>query len=273
MGKRKKAVQNNNLQVALFFAVFVGSLLIISLAFKFVLLVKQSSFDGSNRFTILLSNGKMDKKVISVSPETQALSLLTIHGSIAASRVSRFLETPIDGKITYTKEVEDYSQKSTEELFRSFIIGYKNLTTDLTIIDLVRLWHFSRTLSSSSITASDISSTLEEGRIDKISYSLFNDQSILEEKMSIQIINGAEVSGLGNRLARFITNIGGNVIAVATADKEIKKSEIIYVGEEKPYTVLRLEKILGFPAVKTTKVGLSDITIQVGKDRLNSLVF
>lgn len=271
MGRRKKT-NTNNLQIAAIFAIFVGSLLVISLLLKLFLLIRQSTFDGVNRFTIAVSNNKDAKTVISASSDTQSLSVLTIKGSIPLSRIGKFLETPIDGKISDSAYVEDLNQKNIEKTLRSMILRYKNLQTNLTIIDLARLWFFSRTLSYSSILTSEISTTSEEEKIDKISYSLFSDPSIVEEKMSIQIINGTNVSGLGNRLARLITNMGGNVVVVSTSDEIIDHSQILYVRKN-TYTVERLQKVLGFPTVETKQQGLSDITIKIGTNSLNSLVF
>lgn len=273
MGRRKKNVPNNNLQIATFFVIFVGSLVVISILLKLFLLVKQSSFDGNHRFTVLLAgDGKGKKTIISVLPETQSISVLNIRGEIGTSRVGRFLESPIDGKISYPSFSGNLNQKDVEKTLGAMILGYKNLQTNLTIIDVIRLWYFSRTLLSSSTLVEEIPTTLEEGRIDKISYSFLSDPAVIKDKLSIQIINGTEITGLGNRLARFINNMGGNVIAVSTSDRIVNHSEISYVGK-KTYTVERLQKVLGFLEKETQQLGVSDITITIGNESLNSLVF
>ncbi|KKQ29054.1 MAG: hypothetical protein US43_C0009G0001, partial [Candidatus Levybacteria bacterium GW2011_GWA1_37_16] len=101
---------------------------------------------------------------------------------------------------------------------------------------------------------------------------LASDTSIEKDHQTIRIINGTEVIGLGNRLARLITNMGGDVIIVATSDSLIKKSSILYI-DKKTYTVERLQKVLGYEVAKEENNAISDITIVIGEDKLNSLPF
>ena len=98
------------------------------------------------------------------------------------------------------------------------------------------------------------------------------DSFIENERQTIKIINGTGVSGLGSRLARFITNMGGNVIMVATENGKEKKSYISYI-DKRTYTVKRLQKILGYEVVRNKDNTLSDVTIVIGEDKLNNIPF
>ncbi|MGH7245382.1 MAG: hypothetical protein ACREGI_00425, partial [Candidatus Levyibacteriota bacterium] len=61
-----------------------------------------------------------------------------------------------------------------------------------------------------------------------------------------------------------------NVISVTTAQTDQTTSIISYYGDVS-YTTRRLSKILEIPLVKVTSPGLSDITIQIGKDKGESV--
>jgi hypothetical protein len=107
---------------------------------------------------------------------------------------------------------------------------------------------------------------------DNIVGNSVNDDLIEKDNQTVQIINRTNVSGLGGRLAKMITNMGGNVILVMSEDNSIKKSAITYIDKE-TYTVKNLQKILGYEAVREPSNAMSDITIIIGEDKINSLPF
>ena len=108
--------------------------------------------------------------------------------------------------------------------------------------------------------------------LDRTVDHLVSDAFIEKDKQTIQIINATNVSGLGNRLAKLVTNMGGDVIIVATENNLRKKSTISYI-DKKTYTVERLQKVLGYEAVKDANNAVSDITIIIGEDKVNSAPF
>ena len=152
------------------------------------------------------------------------------------------------------------------------IFSYKKLDTDLTIVDLIKLFVFTKSLNDREIEERFVSEDMSEIEIDNLVGRFFRDDLIEKEGKKIQIINSTDVSGLGNRLARLVTNMGGDVILVATGDSPQKSSEITYI-EDKNYTVERLSKILGFNTVETTQRTIADIIITIGEDSLNSVSF
>ena len=101
---------------------------------------------------------------------------------------------------------------------------------------------------------------------------LFIDPTIQEEKVTIEIINATGRSGLGQRLERLLSHIGGNVIAVTTSSKRMKISSVTYFGD-KTYTLSRIHLILKIPLVYTEKSQLADITIVIGDDIINTKRF
>jgi hypothetical protein len=104
-----------------------------------------------------------------------------------------------------------------------------------------------------------------------ISLSL-TDASVYQENQTIQVINAADVYGLGSRLATLITNIGGNVVLVSTSDETIQNSKIVYSGKES-YTAKKISDYLGILTQQSDQRGVADVIITIGRDKAGSLKF
>lgn len=293
--KKKKNLEGkqSNLKLVFLFCLFIGLLIIGSIIFKAIFLVMKSKFDVSHRFTIAVetpdpkTNGK-SLTIYSYAPDTKDISVLHLIGkaSIAGTTVGKYLGIPVDAQIVFNRPVGDGqaienifsdSQNSPDGVISRAFFHYYDLKTSLTEIDLFRLFLFAKSIPSHAITEKDIpidsKGRLPDGlTVDKIIAPLFIDAALAEEKMSIQIINGADAVGLANRLGRVLINMGANVVAVSTSDSIVPKSVIQYVGD-KSYTVERLAKTLGIPAQEVQKTGISDIIIKLGKDNANPKSF
>lgn len=230
-------------------------------------------FDGKHNITILIYKDQNEQKnrgeIFSFSPDNSAISEISVESQNSLLGVGKDLEVPIDGKINVTKLSDFKDPIKIESTLGSIILNYKDVKTNLTLIDLFRLWYFSRSIPKNSIMTDTIVLTAEINQGDYVVSDYFVDYAMLKEKGTIQIINGTGVSGLGNKLAKLITNIGGNVVSVSTSDNLLDSSEIIYYGDS-TYTSSRLAKILKFKTVQTKNPGISDITISLGKDSENS---
>ncbi|MEK7534583.1 MAG: LytR C-terminal domain-containing protein [Patescibacteria group bacterium] len=258
----------NNTKIAIKFFAFVFIVILISLIFKGVLIVSKSRFDTKTRFTISVTNGK-DLEIISFSPKSQSISVLKIEGDTKSLNINRFLEIPIDGEAKSSLTIKDFK---VSDLMLKFILNYKSIRTNLTIVDILRLYLFSKTLPINYIYDKKISTSENVSSLDKIIPPLFSDEIIEKENVSIKIVNGINVTGLGNRLGRLITNMGGNVVIIASSDSNENISTISYFGK-KTYTVEKISKILGFKLNKLDKKAIADIVIVIGKDSLAKLNF
>jgi len=266
MKKKKEHVINNTKIVVVFF-VFLAFIVGISLMVKVIAVIKASQFDNTKRFTLSLTNGK-NIEVISLSPRSEDVVVFKFNNNVKSSDVGRLLEIPIDGFIAFKSQ--DLNQKI-DLLFKSAFFSYNNLKTNLTVIDLLKLATLTRAIPENSINIVIIKD-VSQLDLNKVVERLVTDAFIENDHQTIKIVNGTEVSGLGNRLARFVTNMGGNVIMVETESNKEKKSFISYT-DKKTYTVERLQKILGYEVVKNKDNTISDITIAIGEDKLKSTPF
>lgn len=264
MIKRKKH-ESSNLKLAGVFTILVVGLIILSTFFKFFLIVKASHFDGTHNFIVSFV-GEREGKIVAFSPQSKSLSILNVK--TADQNLAQTLEIPIDGKIA-AKDIG--SGKISSALLKSIFTFGKSLS-NMTILDALRLFIFSETVSANNINERKITVALNDAQKATLVSLSFNDPSVYQENQSIQIINAASVYGIGGRLAALITNIGGNVILVSTSDKTIQASEIVYYGDES-YTVKKLSGYLGFKTEKSDKRGVADVIITIGKDGVENPKF
>lgn len=266
MKKQKRSAWSST-KIALVFFAFLAFVVGVSLIIKIITVVRVSQFDNSKRFTLSVSNGK-NIEVISINPVSKDLVVFKLSENMSFSEAGRFLEIPIDGYIS--SDSLDLDQKISSLFFNS-LLKLNSTKTNLTIIDLLKLTIITGTIPENSINLIKVG---KEGRLtsDNIVGNFVNDFLIEKDHQTIRVINGTDITGLGNRLARLITNMGGNVILVMTEDNPKKKSTITYLNE-KTYTIERLQKILGYEVIKETSNTMSDITITIGEDKADSSPF
>lgn len=262
-----KRYTKDNLRLAGVFIVIVILLITASVIFKFFLVVRESRFDATHRFIVAFLE-KNGAEVVSFSPQTTSMSMLKIDSRLNANDLSTTLEVPIDGTISVGNTIVSSKNVSSILLKSALHAGY--LLKDMTFIDAFRLFVFSKEVNLSSIYERELSPGLSDAQKSTLLSLSFTDPTIYQENKSIQIINAANVYGLGSRLASFITNIGGNVILVSTSDQTSDRSRIIYSGD-KSYTVQKLSNFLGFPLEKSSTLGFADVTIIIGTDKLNNI--
>ncbi len=260
----KKAV-SNNLRLAVIFITVVVFFILFSVVLKVAFLVKESKFDGSNKFNVQIIDPQKTE-IISFSPKENSISILKINRRINGD-LTRNLEVPIDGIVVYDKNFND--AKITSSLLSGLVLG--NKIYKMTNFDLLRLTLFSRKVQKSSTYIKNFVEDYSPSQKFNILYLTFKDPLIFTENQSIEIINATDEFGLGNKLATFISAIGGNVIFVK-GDKNQDKSKILF-NDKETYTVKRLKSVINFPAVKTEERGVADVIIIIGKDSLKNLNF
>lgn len=284
---------DRNLRVVLWFGISVALIILISVLLRFAAVLFASKFDGKHRFTVDIQTPSAKHWIVSIEPISSSGSILEVSG-VRTRQIGKLLKIPTDGKIAQRNDAE-VSENTIAFVFLDTILHYKNTDTNLTLVDLLRLSISSYGLSSSAVKVSQLALPVNDYETDKLMSTFFKDSEIAREAVSIQVINGTDVSGFGNRLARLLSNCGATVIAVSTASHTVKSSRITYVGK-KTYTVSRLSRILGFPTymLDTTAVStptpiplelepsqapidrqqsISDIIIVIGEESASSSVF
>lgn len=98
----------------------------------------------------------------------------------------------------------------------------------------------------------------------------FKDKAIAESGLTIEVINGTDINGLGERVSRMLSNGGYDVVSVSSESKE-SDSYIISRIEKKGEFTDRLVRLFGVPLREESGQKAADVSIYLGKDIENYL--
>jgi len=258
MKKTKKKEGSKNLHLGFYFGLVVFFIIFVSVIFKIFDTVKRSEFDGDNYFTVAVVSGK-DTHIISASPKESTLKRLTVKG-LNTPKALNTAGVPYD---SLAKANENLSISS-KSYFTKIIFHKNGFKSNLTIIDLLRLALFSQKTDGSKVNEEEIAYS-DQAQLSVLALKWFQDPQILEDDLNIEITNTTQISGLGNRMANGITNMGGNVVLVNSSATPLKKSKIYYKKDS--YTLKKLSKVLDIPIEKKETSALSDIVVVIGEDK------
>ncbi len=285
MGRRSKRNhrhKNKSLRFALIFCLLVLFWVLTAFVGKIAVLFSESKFDGAHRFTIAINAKEKENNAVlfvSFAPDANSLSIVEAVGeSIDKNFSTKDITIPVDEYLVIDKDSMpsgDSGKKHIEKLLQSMLFQKREKGENLTPIDIIRLLYFTKTVDVNNVVFGKIivssKDALSSKNKDAIS-GFFVDRAIVEENMSITIINGTGKSGYGATIADEIAQMGGNVVVVSTADETIAHSAI-EAHSGNAYTVKKLHLLTDFPVVVKKRNGISDITILLGKDSLQEEVF
>jgi len=266
VNKKKQERRSQSIRMLVIYSLLVFAVIFIAICFRAYATIMDSKFDGQHRFILAIASKDDVSGVVSLEPVTSSLSVLKfskVNKKVGLSDLDDAMGVIPDGYVRFGGDVD--LDVGLPALFQSILFRWNSVDNNITIYDLMRFWLYASKTPSSSID--DISLDLDtDNRFieDKLAV-LFNDSVIASENVSIQIINGAGESGLGNRLAKVIYNLGGNVVSVGNSSKIEKKSVIRHYGEIN-YTVKRIQNLLLYKLENLNKKEIGDIVIVIGKD-------
>ena len=265
--KRTKDTKGSSTKIAFIFFICVIFILLASFAVKFFGVLNSSKFDGKSDFIIGVFE-KDKTNVFILSPDSNTISVLDLQNNgIKAKSIQSYFDFPLDSEI---QSNNFYSTSNIKKDIVNFFIKYRNSKSDLTIIDRIRIALFVRSVSDKNVVLEKMSvknlSNISEDDIK----NLFSEKRIIDDGLTIEVVNASGEDGIGNRAARMITNIGGNVILVTTA-KENSNNSFVEYKEQKSYTASRLGKIFNFNIKKTDRDSIADLIMVIGKNRGENL--
>lgn len=268
----EKHLSNNNFKIVVIFVATVLFFIGVSFAIKIWVLYTQSTFNPAYSYTLLFQSQDPTAYLVSFAPKKRTITILSVsQAPHALKALQQTLALPIDGYVISPKP-QKVTAASLDPTLLSLVMQYRTVKTNVTLIDLARLIMYTKSIQNADVFEEQLDLPQSPAKIDKTIQSLFSHPEITAEKVSIEVINGAAVSGMGARVARVVNNSGGYIIAVTSADTDVAHSEILYSGK-KNYTLIRLAKILGFPVKNRASTAIADITIVIGKDIIETIAF
>ena len=201
---------------------------------------------------------------------------------LTAQTVSKLLALPIDGYIVTDDaglgQIGEYlggGLRIVKLLPNLLTEVRRSIKTNLTFPSLLRVGQFVWSAQSNE----DVWDMSEEELFDWQHLDLklqkyFLDSKIVEERLKIQILNATEKSGLATHVARYVKNLGGDVIIIGNADQLDLKKSFVVTGREEAHTVQRLMEVLQIEEVREEFEGVgerADLTIILGLDSWKNL--
>jgi len=180
-------------------------------------------------------------------------------GELLADSLQESLGIPVDGFAAISNFQFPISKdKPKDGILAAFRLLLKGGQTNLTKWDLLRLWWEFRKIRQDKVVVVELEKTgvlaktilpdgsegfeIEPEKTEKIAQEILKDQKIRQEDLTIAILNGTSHSGLAEKGARIIKNIGGRVVEMGNTENG--KCQIR--GEKKfkkSYTVKKLMEI------------------------------
>jgi len=213
---------------------------------------------------------------------------------------SRSLASAVEGPIDYYIKFNDetFSHPSKERIFQLkqklngptglfFVIKNinwitKHMETNLTLFDLYRLWWEFKDVRNEKVNYLNIPTgsfedlVLPDGRKVKVlgeqglgayAESFFSDQKILNEKVSVDILNGTAKEGVGSKVARIVEAAGADVVFIGNY-QGVAKQSVLQVSKEKKksMTAKKLSRLFNLRVEEKKEKELTDITLILGED-------
>lgn len=270
MKKKSAPREPNSLKTFFLYAVIVIFLVLVSLTIKTVLLIQQSKFDGQHQFVLALTKDNRVKQIVSFVPANNTLSLLHVEGTLSKTTAGKTLGIIPDAWISIPSD--DLLKVDIAETLQGLLWQLHTTKTNISVIDLGRLYMLSKGISLTDRTIENINPKADPVKIDAVVTALFKDTAVETSALSVQIINASGQQGMGGRLERVLDNMGMNVVSVITSRSPIVKSRIEYYGG-KDYAIQKIERLLQFPLTALSEETIADIVITIGEDKRNTTMF
>ncbi len=268
--KDKKA--SNGLYLIVFFVIFFV-LILTALILKGINLYQSSHFKTDN-YTILVSAD--EPHILRLDTQRNTLSILHIkEGDIDPSNVTKAgisSSVPLQASIHLKNtEIEDISSiLSVSQMLRLMLQG--NLVLNrINEFDLIKFVYAAARVPDDSITRKEINNYLESesdqvlAQIKGELYELFRDPNIINERVSIEVVNATSVSGLATAVGQMLENGGYNVVAIRSGDQS---RSIIQTDISDSVTLYQIQQIFPYPLSGAERNSVADIRIVISNDSI-----
>ncbi|SRR5260221_8346272 len=263
MLRTKKTPKSRWMLITVVFLGFIILLIAGVLLVRVMVIFSHSHYDGHHELIVEITRSSRTAAVIAFSPDVHTASVLWIETqNVNIPYLEKQLQIPFDAIAISQSNTLSLKQLVSDLFFHNL----KSHTT-LTLIDAFNLLVYTYSLPASSISQEEINLD-KENLPNHALGQLFIDHALYNEASSVSIVNATGVSGVGNTIAKVLTNIGANVIAVNTSNKIEKSSKITFAGK-KQYSQTRISDILGIPLSTFPTPSLSDIMVIIGRDKVN----
>lgn len=261
--------KKNSVKTLLLFCAVVFIIILISLVAKVVAVIREGKFHGDHTFTISVKQpDSLDLFIF--HPVEKSVIQLQLPDISSVSEAKESTGSFIEGEISTKREIDE--SYSISMVLQNALLNQNGVDSTLSLFDLLRMRWIARAIPDGEVEKEIITKSMTVEEIDEVVRTVLLDKKFSEENLTIEIVNGSGVPGIGSKLGRALQNSGANVISVANADKEVNETTVMYYGKESE-TTKRLGRLLYASPIEISEQGLSDIIITLGRSRADQNPF
>lgn len=265
-GQGIKRESKGPLSYIFYFVVFVILCVVLAVITRAVFIFQKSTFSTSS-YSVLVSSKNPFLISYNVAPYNISVVKLPYKRFKNKTQESIFLSIPIDGEIRSSQKISSDSFLRTgnfiSTIFHPLLYSYEGMT----ILDNLRIqWGIStikqRNIQTFMLKISQKNNIM--GMSGGEVYDAFKDPEIINEGLSVQIVNATNKNGLAGDTGLVLKNTGLNVISIVSSDE--KKNSVINAAQSS-YTATRISHILEIPVkVNPAWHSISDLQIVIADD-------
>ena len=261
-----KEGSRNSVSYLKYFLIIFLILGIVSLSIKLIRVYQTRSFRGE-AFNLLILN--KNASILHLGTKPNSLFILTVRNfgyklkNKNRVETSLALKVPIDGIVV----LDDSGYKIEKNYFSldNFLSLFTKKRNNINEMDLIKIFWKINGIKNSETNAKE-TENIENEEVYRVLPEIFNESAIINDKTSVEIINGTGIDGVGGRMSEALKNEGFNIVSVGT--NEQNESKIIVRGNGKSVVVKRLKDFFPFKVEKRQENSIADITLIFGRDNL-----
>lgn len=257
----KQEASSDTTKYLYYFAAFVIFCILISVGIKITVLFRSSTFNSSSYSVLVKAKQPF---VLILNKPAEALSIIYLKPLSKNLQTSVYYGVPIDGVVEHANDVSPDKFLSFNNFIMQFLMPftYQNMNS----IDMLKFLNASFGLSHGQRKTYRLH-LLKNGEVSGLSQSdlldILKDPDIINEAISIEVVNATSVDGLAGEVALLIKNTGGNVVSVTSQNSEGTSS--ISTNSDS-ITVERFSHLLQIPVLRSRGSATADIVIVLGED-------
>ncbi|HRN96169.1 MAG TPA: LytR C-terminal domain-containing protein [Candidatus Levybacteria bacterium] len=262
------AKKNNGFYLTVFF-IFFGTAILLSLVARGITLYNNAQFTGNSIMLLVVT--EKNSHIMRLDKATQQLSLLKIVDVAIdtddISTASIRTGVPIHAAIIIKNPTADIRDIVTVGGIIKLLMSNGVSLIQLNEYDAVNIAYAAQKIPSDRTTVKEIKNYIDDrsiiSQIDHELYELFRDPEVINERISIEVVNATNISGLATSVAQMLENGGYTVVAIRSS--QVQKS-MIQTNNTETITAKNVKKIFGFPQTSLGKNAVADIRIVIGED-------
>lgn len=245
---------------------------------KFIKLLTTSHFVHESFSLLLLDRGDSIIHVDSTSKKIYSLAIKENVSYLSTPESASFyLGFPINGVIVCDRKVEVRSTMKETMSFSELLFLLKDsscIFNGVNKYDLAKMFIVgqlaSSTIHDTLLGVPDMEKVASDDFREKFGQN-FRDSKIVNEDLTVHIVNASDIDGIGNQFSQHLRNAGFNIVSVTSASLQQESSLRLY-NDQKKYSSEFLTSLVGMPIENSDHSAIADVVITIGRDYVEEVL-